>query len=31
VIGGYVVAGETWQVFDVHALIAAPAFMQVAA
>lgn len=31
VVGGYVVAGETWQVFDVHALIAAPAFMQVAA
>lgn len=31
VTGGYVVAGETWQVFDVHALIAAPAFMQVAA
>ena len=31
VVGGYVVAGETWQVFDVNALIAAPAFMQVAA
>ena len=31
VVGGYAVAGETWEVFDVHALIAAPAFMQVAA
>lgn len=30
-VGGYAVAGETWQVFDVHALIATPAFMQVAA
>lgn len=31
VTGGYAVSGETWEVFDVHALIASPAFMQVAA
>ncbi len=31
VTGGYAVGGETWQVFDVNALVAAPAFMQVAA
>lgn len=31
VVGIYAAGGETWQVFDVHALIAAPAFMQVAA
>jgi len=31
VVGGFHVANETWEVFDVHALIAAPAFMQVAA
>ncbi|MCZ6475668.1 MAG: chemotaxis protein CheW [Gammaproteobacteria bacterium] len=31
VVGSFDVADETWEVFDVHALIAAPAFMQVAA
>ncbi len=31
VVGSFHVADETWEVFDVHALIAAPAFMQVAA
>ena len=31
VIGGFRVASETWEVFNVHTLIAAPAFMQVAA
>lgn len=31
VVGEFHVANETWEVFDVHALIAAPAFMQVAA
>jgi len=31
VTGGFRVNSETWEVFDVHALIAAPAFMQVAA
>ncbi len=31
VVGSFHVAGETWEVFDVLALIAAPAFMQVAA
>ena len=31
VVGAFAVAGETWEVFDVHRLIAAPAFMQVAA
>ena len=31
VVGSFNVAGETWEVFDVHVLIAAPAFMQVAA
>ncbi|TDJ16807.1 MAG: purine-binding chemotaxis protein CheW [Gammaproteobacteria bacterium] len=31
VVGSFHVAEETWEVFDVHALIAAPAFMQVAA
>ena len=31
VVGSFGVAGETWEVFDVHVLIAAPAFMQVAA
>jgi twitching motility protein PilI len=31
VVGSFHVANETWEVFDVHALIAAPAFMQVAA
>jgi len=30
VLGGFRVASETWEVFDVHTLIAAPAFMQVA-
>ena len=31
VVGSFNVAGEIWEVFDVHVLIAAPAFMQVAA
>ena len=31
VTGSFNVAGEIWEVFDVHVLIAAPAFMQVAA
>ena len=31
VVGSFDVADETWEVFDVHALITAPAFMQVAA
>lgn len=31
VVGGFSVANDTWEVFDVHALVAAPAFMQVAA
>jgi twitching motility protein PilI len=31
VVGSFHVADETWEVFDVLALIAAPAFMQVAA
>jgi twitching motility protein PilI len=31
VVGSFHVADEVWEVFDVHALIAAPAFMQVAA
>ena len=31
VIGGFHAVNETWEIFDVHALIAAPAFMQVAA
>jgi twitching motility protein PilI len=31
VVGSFRVADEIWEVFDVHALIAAPAFMQVAA
>jgi len=31
VVGSFHVAGDIWEVFDVHALIAAPAFMQVAA
>ncbi len=31
VVGSFRVASETWEVFDVHTLIAAPAFMQVAA
>lgn len=31
VIGGFHAASVTWEIFDVHALIAAPAFMQVAA
>jgi twitching motility protein PilI len=31
VVGSFHIADETWEVFDVHALIAAPAFMQVAA
>ena len=30
VVGGFRVARESWEVFDVHTLIAAPAFMQVA-
>ena len=31
VVGSFRVASESWEVFDVHTLIAAPAFMQVAA
>lgn len=31
VVGSFRVANDTWEVFDVHSLIAAPAFMQVAA
>ena len=31
VVGSFEVANDTWEVFDVHSLIAAPAFMQVAA
>jgi len=31
VVGSFHVASDTWEVFDVHSLIAAPAFMQVAA
>ena len=31
VVGSFRVASEIWEVFDVHTLIAAPAFMQVAA
>lgn len=31
VIGSYSAGGENWEVFDVRALLAAPAFMQVAA
>jgi twitching motility protein PilI len=31
VVGSFSVASEVWDVFDVHTLIAAPAFMQVAA
>jgi twitching motility protein PilI len=31
VVGSFSVNGEIWEVFDVHILIAAPAFMQVAA
>lgn len=31
VVGSFTVAGEVWGIFDVHTLIAAPAFMQVAA
>lgn len=31
VVGSFHVGDATWEVFDVHALIAAPAFMQVAA
>jgi twitching motility protein PilI len=31
VVGSFQVADGMWEVFDVHALIAAPAFMQVAA
>lgn len=31
VVGGFHVADQTWEIFDVHALIATPAFMQVAA
>ena len=31
VVGSFHVANDTWEVFDVHSLIAAPAFMQVAA
>lgn len=31
VVSSFHVAGDIWEVFDVHALIAAPAFMQVAA
>lgn len=31
VVGSFEVAGDSWEVFDVHSLIAAPAFMQVAA
>jgi len=31
VVGSFSVNGEIWEVFDVHVLIAAPAFMQVAA
>jgi twitching motility protein PilI len=31
VVGSFSVASEVWDVFDVHSLIAAPAFMQVAA
>jgi twitching motility protein PilI len=31
VVGSFHAADQTWEVFDVHALIAAPAFMQVAA
>jgi twitching motility protein PilI len=31
VVGSFSVANDTWEIFDVHSLIAAPAFMQVAA
>ena len=31
VVGSFRVANVTWEIFDVHTLIAAPAFMQVAA
>lgn len=31
VVGGFHVANDTWEVFDVRTLIAAPSFMQVAA
>ena len=31
VVGGFHAANERWEILDVHALIAAPAFMQVAA
>ncbi len=31
VVNSFSVGGEIWEVFDVHILIAAPAFMQVAA